>query len=65
MIQTELDVLIMPGLAFDPKGHRLGRGKGYYDSYISIYKAHSKANSISLPVLGNKISLSFPLMHNI
>lgn len=54
MIQTELDVLIIPGLAFDSNGHRLGRGKGYYDSYISAYKIHSKKNSISLPVLGNK-----------
>lgn len=27
----ELDGFLIPGLAFDRKGQRLGRGKGYYD----------------------------------
>lgn len=35
-------VAIIPGMAFDTKGHRLGRGKGYYDRLLSrlpyIYK---------------------------
>ena len=29
-----LDILLVPGLGFDKKGNRLGRGKGYYDKFL-------------------------------
>ena len=31
----EIDVMIVPGRAFTPEGDRLGRGKGFYDRYMS------------------------------
>lgn len=34
----EFAVCIVPGLAFDTNGHRLGSGKGYYDRFLATYE---------------------------
>jgi 5-formyltetrahydrofolate cyclo-ligase len=31
---SEIDLILVPLLAFDKKGHRLGYGKGFYDRYL-------------------------------
>lgn len=32
----EIDAFLCPGLAFDPHGGRLGRGRGFYDRILSL-----------------------------
>ncbi len=32
---TEADMIVVPGVAFDRSGHRIGYGKGFYDLFLS------------------------------
>lgn len=32
---SDIDLVVVPGLGFDGKGNRLGRGRGFYDRFLS------------------------------
>ena len=42
---TSSDIVFVPGLAFDLRGHRLGYGKGFYDKFL---KNHSEVASVGV-----------------
>lgn len=43
-----IDFIVVPGVAFDRNGNRLGRGKGYYDRLLPPHTLpHTKQASVS------------------
>ncbi|GLD57358.1 5-formyltetrahydrofolate cyclo-ligase isoform X1 [Lates japonicus] len=43
-----LDLILMPGLGFDQLGKRLGRGKGFYDTYLERCIRHPKGKPYTI-----------------
>jgi len=46
-----LELILVPGLAFDDQGRRLGRGKGFYDRTLAQFKGVSLGLAYSFQVV--------------
>ncbi|KAI8873273.1 5-formyltetrahydrofolate cyclo-ligase [Ramicandelaber brevisporus] len=44
-----LDLIVMPGFAFDKNRNRLGHGKGFYDRYIKQARAFAEEHGLAPP----------------
>ena len=53
--KDKIELVILPGLAFDKKGNRLGRGKAFYDRFLSSLSPKIKklALAYSFQVIDN------------
>jgi 5-formyltetrahydrofolate cyclo-ligase len=45
---SEIDLVVVPGLGYDPQGNRLGRGRGFYDRFLSHPDWHGVACGFAL-----------------
>jgi len=54
-----IDLLIVPGLAFTSEGARLGRGGGYYDTWLR------KARDVQRPFLAVALAFSQQVVEDI
>lgn len=52
----KIDMVVVPGIAFDKSGHRIGHGKGYYDRFLK--DVHEKTHIIG-------VSFSFQIVDKI
>jgi len=55
-LDDKLDTIIVPGVAFDCRGNRVGYGKGYYDKFLNSNKRNS------LNIIG--LAFDFQLLDN-
>jgi len=59
----DLDLIVVPGVAFDKNRQRLGHGRGFYDIFLTQYRERHGSNDeqVKMPYLG---TLQQPLQHS-
>ncbi len=48
MKRSRVELMLIPGIAFDARGNRLGRGKGYYDRFLKSWAGKAKTVGVAL-----------------
>lgn len=64
---ADIDLMLVPGLAFDKHGRRLGRGKGFYDTFLRKWAGKAVKIGLALdhqmlakvPTTARDISMDF------
>jgi 5-formyltetrahydrofolate cyclo-ligase len=54
--EVEPDIVLVPLLAFDRAGHRIGYGAGYYDMTLASLRAHKPVAAIGLAFAAQEVT---------
>lgn len=59
-VELEPDILIVPMLAFDRKGYRLGQGGGYYDATLQHFRAKKDIQAVGVAYSSQAVLFNLP-----
>lgn len=59
--RVEPDILLVPFLAFDRKGYRLGRGGGHYDATIAALRSRKEILAIGVGYAAQAVLFNLPV----